>query len=236
MPSEKSATQTIENNRFQRPQLLSEQVYQHLKTLILNNELESGAPIVEEHIAAQWGVSRTPLRSALTRLERDGLVEIFPHKGCFVRRILPDDIREMYQVREALEVTAVELATPLIPDEEIAAMEAHFVEIEIEIRRENYDLYIPSDAAFHAMIMKSVPNRLLITTLESIYDHLTRIRSFSHGLPGVHMYEAFQEHAAVLDAIKHRDPDAAGARMKTHIRNVTRRAIKLLNESNAFGH
>lgn len=229
MPSKKTAI--IESNSFQRPQLLSEQVYSHLKGLILSNELAPGAPIVEEHIAAQWGVSRTPLRSALTRLERDGLVETFPHKGCFVRRILPADIRELYQVREGLEVTAVELATPHIPESEIAEMHESFDQIEIGIRNDDYTLYIPSDAAFHAMIMRYVPNRLLLRTLESIYDHLTRIRAFSHALPGEHMAEAFNEHVLVLAAIQSRDPEAAGARMKTHIRNVTTRVISLLDQT-----
>ncbi|HET8523997.1 MAG TPA: GntR family transcriptional regulator [Thermomicrobiales bacterium] len=217
-----------EPRQFHRPQLLSEHVYDHLKSLILTNQLQPGEPLVEAAIATQWGVSRTPLRAALAQLERDGLVQSAPGKGRVVREILPADVRDVYQVREALEVTAVRLATPLIPADELTAMADRFAQIAAELNERRYDAYIPSDAEFHGLILRYVPNRLLVEMLGSIYNRTTRIRNFSHDRPGEHMRLAFSEHQQILDAIQRRDIEAASAGMSLHIRNVTERAISLL--------
>ena len=76
-------------NGFQRPQRLSDHVYEELKALILSNQLQPGEALTEERFAAQWHISRTPLRAALVRLERDGLVRILPHRGCVITDITP---------------------------------------------------------------------------------------------------------------------------------------------------
>jgi DNA-binding GntR family transcriptional regulator len=95
-----------------KPKLLSEFVYEELRRLILSNHFHPGELLVEEKIATQWQVSRTPLRAALARLEKDGLVSITAHKGCVVTPITARDVIELFQVREGLEVLAVSLATP----------------------------------------------------------------------------------------------------------------------------
>lgn len=218
-------------NGFQRPQRLSDHAYEQLKALILNNHLHPGEALTEERFASQWNISRTPLRAALVRLERDGLVRVLPHKGCVVTEITPHDVESVYQVREALESMAVQLAAPLIPDYILSDIERTFDEIADELARGFYDKYIPSDAAFHATLLEYVPNTRLVQMLGGIYDEITRIRNFSHTQPGDHMREAFSEHVRIVAAIRARDADAAGAAMRVHLRNVTRRAISLLDES-----
>jgi GntR family transcriptional regulator, rspAB operon transcriptional repressor len=214
---------------FKRPQLLSESVYRELKTLILTNQLRPGEALVEERIAAQWGISRTPLRAALTRLEKDGLVAIIPHRGCVVTDLHPEDVRDIYQVREALEVVAVQLATPHIPQPRLDAMQCEFDAIEAELAQDRYERYIVSDAEFHALIIEHVPNRLLVTMLEGVYDRITRVRNYSHTWPGEHMRLAFNEHRCILDALQRRDAAAAAEAMRVHLRNGTPRAIELLH-------
>lgn len=218
----------LEPASFRRPQLLSQHVYEQLKVLIISNELPPGEALVEERLAAQWGISRTPLRSALARLERDGLVTTVPHKGCVVTDILPEDVHEVYQVREALETMAVQLATPRIPDQVLDELARLFDEIAAELAQGRYEKYIPSDAHFHARIMAHVPNRQLQLMLARIYDQISRIRNHSHAWPGEHMREAHEEHTLILGAMRRRDPEAAGAAMRDHLRNITRRAIALL--------
>jgi DNA-binding GntR family transcriptional regulator len=217
-------------NGFQRPQRLSDHVYEQLKVLILSNHLRPGEALTEERFASQWNISRTPLRAALVRLERDGLVRILPHKGCIITEITPRDVESVYQVREALESMAIQLATPLIPDAILREIEATFAEIADELACGSYEKYIPSDAAFHAAILAFVPNARLAQLLGGIYDEITRIRNFSHAQPGDHMREAFGEHIRILTAIQQRDSDAASNAMRVHLRNVTRRAISLLDE------
>lgn len=218
-------------NGFQRPQRLSDHAYEQLKALILTNYLRPGEALTEERFASQWNISRTPLRAALVRLERDGLVRVLPHKGCVVTEITPRDVESVYQVREALESMAVQLATPLIPEYILNDIERSFDEIADELAHGTYEKYIPSDAAFHAALLEFVPNTRLVQLLGGIYDEITRIRNFSHAQPGDHMREAFSEHVRILTAIRARDADAACAAMRVHLRNVTRRAISLLDES-----
>lgn len=216
---------------FQRPQRLSDHTYENLRALIISNRLRPGEPIVEERFASQWNISRTPVRAALVRLERDGLVRTLPHKGCIVAALTPHDVESVYQAREALEPKAVELATLSIPDDRLDEIEWLFAEIETELVRDCYDKYIPSDAIFHAAIHEFVPNAILTQMLARIYDQITRIRNFSNTQPGAHMRESFREHVAILAAIQLRDPESASEAMRDHLRNVTRRTVSLLDQS-----
>jgi GntR family transcriptional regulator, rspAB operon transcriptional repressor len=216
-------------NGFQRPQRLSDHAYEHLKALIVSNTLRPGEALTEERFASQWNISRTPLRAALARLERDGLVRVLPHKGCVVTEITPHDVESVYQIREALEAMAVQLATPRIPDDKFAEIVQVFEEIERELSRGSYEKYIPSDAMFHAAILEFVPNLRLTRMLNGIYDEITRIRNFSHAQPGEHMHEAFREHVRILTAMQRRDAEEASIATRDHLRNVTRRAILLLD-------
>jgi DNA-binding GntR family transcriptional regulator len=211
-----------------KPKLLSEFVYEELRRLILSNQLTPGELLVEEKLATQWQVSRTPLRAALARLEKDGLVHITAHKGCAVTPITARDVIELFQVREGLEVMAVLLATPHLPESELQTLVADFAEIERELVAGRYEPYIPSDARFHALFVTYVPNRLLAQMLADVHDRVTRIRSLAHGQLGAHMRQAFAEHRVILAHLCDRDADAAAAAMRDHLRNVTQRTLALL--------
>jgi DNA-binding GntR family transcriptional regulator len=211
-----------------KPKLLSEFVYEELRRLILSNHFAPGEILVEEKIAMQWQVSRTPLRAALARLEKDGLVSITAHKGCAVTPITARDVIELFQVREGLEVLAVALATPHLPKAELQELLSYFAEIEDGLSAGNYEQYIPSDARFHALFVSYVPNRLLAQMLADVHDRVTRIRNFAHGQLGAHMHEAFAEHSVVLARLCERDADGAALAMRDHLRNVTIRTLELL--------
>jgi DNA-binding GntR family transcriptional regulator len=211
-----------------KPKLLSEFVYEELRRLILSNHFAPGEMLVEEKIATQWEVSRTPLRAALARLEKDGLVSITAHKGCVVTPITPRDVIELFQVREGLEVLAVYLATPHLPEAELQELVAYFAKIGQGLAKNQYEQYIPSDARFHALFVAYVPNRLLAQMLADVHDRVTRIRNFAHGQLGAHMRQAFAEHSLILARLCERDAEGAAAAMRDHLRNVTQRTLDLL--------
>ncbi len=214
-----------------KPKLLSEYVYEELRTLILLNHFAPGETLVEEKLAAQWQVSRTPLRAALARLEKDGLVYTTAHKGCVVSPITARDVMDLLQVREALEVLAVQLTTPLLPQAELDRFVEDFALIREELAAGRYDRYIPSDACFHALFVTHLPNRLLAQMLADVQARVTRIRNFAHGQPGQHMREAFAEHSAILDCLCQRDAEGAANAMRNHLRNVARRTLALLPDA-----
>lgn len=221
--------------RFERPLLLSAHAYQQLKGLILSNTLRPGEPLGEERLAAQWGISRTPLRAALARLEQEGLVRMVPHKGAVITALDPEDVADIFGARRALEVAAAQLATPHLAEEQLAELARFFAAIKGDLAQGRYDSYIPSDAQFHAAIIAAVPNKVVVRMLGQLYEQITRIRNFSNNQPGEHMRESFAEHERILAAFQRRDIDAVGAAMDEHLRNVTRRAISLIRQPEVPG-
>ena len=103
--------------------IISNEVYEAIKGKILRMELKSGEPLVEEDLAREFDVSRTPIRDALKRLEHDGFVTIIPYRGSVVREITEGDIVEIYTIRQALESICVKNAVPIISEANIRQME-----------------------------------------------------------------------------------------------------------------
>ena len=108
---------------------LADTVYAALRQAILEREFVPGEPLTEGDLSRRFRVSRTPVREALAKLERDRLVRVVPKKGAFVRALSHDEIRDLYEVREALEALAVRLATPHLSREELEDFEARFREL-----------------------------------------------------------------------------------------------------------
>src|SRR5919204_1525079 len=105
---------------------LADTVYTDLRRAILDRELDPGEPLTEHELCRRFRVSRTPIREALAKLERDHLVRVVPKKGAFVRALSHDEIRELYEIREALEALAVRLAAPRLSGDDLAGFETRF--------------------------------------------------------------------------------------------------------------
>src|SRR5436190_5321759 len=108
---------------------LADTVYGALRQAILDREFDPGEPLTEHGLCARFRVSRTPVREALAKLERDHLVRVVPKKGAFVRTLSSDEIRDLYEVREALEALAVRLAAPGLDRGDLAGFETRFREL-----------------------------------------------------------------------------------------------------------
>ena len=116
--------------RRDRPRYLGDSVYGALRQAILDRTFDPGEPLTEGDLSRRFGVSRTPVREALAKLERDHLVRVVPKKGAFVRSLSHDEIRDLYQVREELEALAVRLAGAHLQSGELEALEARFRELD----------------------------------------------------------------------------------------------------------
>jgi DNA-binding GntR family transcriptional regulator len=201
------------------PNSLKDRAYHRIKTAILNLELKPGDPLIEGELAKRLGISKTPVRDALTELRREGLVTKIPYSGTCVSEITPQDIRDIIQLRGVLEALAARLATPLLTEAELEQL-AELITCELEaIGAGNIGLATRCNGEFHDVIIHKVQNRRLGAILENIEDQMKRIRVLSSQLQG-RLRKSAQEHELVLAALRDRDPDRAEEMLRAHMLSV----------------
>ena len=202
-----------------RRQTLADQVFDRAAEAIVSGEIEAGAPISEIEIADRFGVSRGPAREAIFRLESKGLVTRTAHLGARVVALTLEDLRSLYEMREALECKATYLAASRISDETLSHMafilERDAQNAEMASGKAYYQLGTDDD--FHVMIIRASGNvRIERALCEELYDVL-RLYRFRSSIAQGRASVAWDEHQAILKALRARDPDAAEQAMRHHI-------------------
>jgi len=194
-----------------------------LKKTILEGRYQPGARLNEAELAASMGVSRSPIREAIQRLAKEGLVKIVPRKGAYVADLTSKEVEELYELREALEIKAAELAAQRISDAELDQISRLLDRTADAMQRKKYRQY-PWNLDFHRQIARCAKNRYIE---EKIYDtniHLLLIRHKSGSEIG-RAEKALEEHKKIFKALIQRDVNLARASMAEHIRfskmNVT---------------
>lgn len=203
-----------------RGQRSTELVYQRVKQKILDNEYSPGASVLEQEIAAELKLSRTPVREALVRLQQDGLVEIVPRHGVRISPLSPQDMREIYEVLMSLEPTAVELLAQRRPKEaEVAPLIRACDEMEAALSGSKPKLkaWAAADEAFHINLARMCGNRRLATMIMMVWDQAHRARMFTLTLRPV-PHRSTEEHRAVVQAILAGDTAGAHALYAAHRR------------------
>ena len=194
-------------------------VYEELKGAIVDLRLAPGKPLREATLAEQLGVSKTPIRQALTMLEQEGLVETTSFKGAVVGGYSRQDLLEIYELRELLENLAARAAAESMSDEDRARLG--------RISRESRMLKSGNDPArlaalvsdFDDVLFDQVHNSRIRALIENLRAHLTRIGHLTEGIPG-RIEASVDEHEKIVQAISARDADLAEQRMREHIRSV----------------
>jgi DNA-binding GntR family transcriptional regulator len=205
-------------------QTLADQVYARVVEAIVVGEFEAGSPISENEIASRFGVSRGPAREAIFRLEAKGLVTRSAHFGARVVDLSHEDLRSLFELREALECMACRLAAERITGAELLTLEeglrGHAVRPEVASGQSYYQP--GGDQDFHFGIARASHNPRLFRALsEELYDVMRLYRFRSSLTPG-RAIEALNEHRTIVDALRSRDPDKAEAAMRDHIRSSWR--------------
>jgi DNA-binding GntR family transcriptional regulator len=214
---QKAAVKTISPIKPQSS--LTDQAFHKLAEAISRGDFEPGQAISEVQIAKQLGISRGPLREAMNRLEARNLVERRPRFGVQVVRLSQKDLAELFTMREALEGLACRLAATSMSDQEIAALSALLEEHgRSKGVRTGSDYYQGSaNEDFHFRIVRGSGNTRLIKALcEDLYYQIRIYRYRSSVSPG-RAHAAFDEHKAIVKALRARDPDRAEAAMRNHI-------------------
>lgn len=211
---------------------LSETIKNILKEKIINNELSSGEKMRLDILSNTLGVSWTPIREALHKLEKEGLLINIPNRGFFVAEINEKDVREIFEIREALEVLAIRLSTPLFTEKDIGNMEHLMRKSKLALKNNNLKVFINCDRAMHSLIVKRSGNQRLRDIIEKLTDfiHILRMRKI-HGGKGIERVRlAIKEHEAIIEAIKEKDVNRAALTMVAHLRSALEYYLKHLSE------
>ena len=211
----------------------SDRAYETLLGEIQSGELAPGAVLGEVEQAARLGVSRTPLREAIGRLAADGLVAQQSPRVTVVTDIDADDIRELFEVRRALEETAARLAAHRGDHETFAALATAFEHTRIE-GAEGLDDYYAVIARFDERLDAAVNNDYLTAALRMIRTHLVRVRRLARDNPA-RLVQSIAEHRLIASAIASGDADLAAHATHVHLHNALTNILAALPEPAPVG-
>ena len=192
-----------------------ERVYTELRRRIVTLDLQPGASLSENELAAQLSVSRTPVRESLILLADEGLVHIFPKLGSFVTRIDPQRVAEAQFVREAIELASMADAVTSADGTAIAELREL---IAVQGATTDIDTFFEFDEQFHRSLLAVGGHGNAWRTVVGAKAHLDRARRL--GMSESSIPELTCEHAAVVDALESREGDRAAASLRTHLRKV----------------
>ena len=189
---------------------LVDAAYRTMRAKILDNEWAPGHRALEQELALELGVSRTPVREALIRLAQDGLVEVVPRHGMRVLPVSAADMNEIYQLLGSLEATAAEMVAQRKPAaRDIAPLEAASRAMDAALKAGDLDAWAQADERFHRHLVELCGNRLLVATVFNFWDRAHRARMFTLRLRPKPVHST-REHTDLVRAI--RKGDAAAAR------------------------
>ncbi|MDK2822194.1 MAG: hypothetical protein PWQ67_92 [Clostridia bacterium] len=198
---------------------LREIVFETLRDAIINQVLRPGERLMEIQLAEEMGVSRTPVREAIRKLELEGFVVMVPRRGAYVAGISMKDIHEVFEVRAALEALAASLAAERITEEELEEMERQLVKEAEETEANNLRSIVEIDTSFHDLLYKAARNERLIHFVNHLQEQLHRFRSASLARPG-RSKTALEEHKKIVEALAERNGKLAEQLAREHIENA----------------
>jgi GntR family transcriptional regulator, rspAB operon transcriptional repressor len=213
---------------------ISEIVYELIKEKIVSKLFPPGERLDLDSIEVQLGVSRTPLKEALHRLELEGLVKILPRSGTFVTDPSEKDISEFFDLRRMLEVNAIEIGFHKASHQDIQELKSLVEEMQQLADSENissiYPRYLELDHLFHSKLVAISDNRRLIEvhSRENLHSQMARIR-YRRFEPELNLTQ--EEHVRIIEALECRDTRAAMSEIDAHLKRAKR---SLLNDMENF--
>ena len=208
-------------------QPLRETVCEALRDAIRRGVLEQGERLMEVQLAEELGISRTPVREAIRKLEQEGYVIMLPRRGTYVSSLSVHDVKEIFEIRSALESLAISLATMRIEPEELEKLRALLVEIEGHIKREDIDKIVATDIEFHGLLYQVSRNERLVNIISNLKEQLARFRTLSMSYPG-RLQETLEEHTEMVEAIANGDVSAARDAAEHHMERAEKTLLKAL--------
>lgn len=208
---------------------LRDVVFNTLREAILKGELKPGERLMEIQLAERLGVSRTPIREAIRKLELEGLVLTIPRRGAEVAKMTEKNMREVLVVRKALEVLAVEIACDVITPTQIVELKEVARAFERSMDTKDLKKIAEADVRFHDVLYQSTGNTRLLQILNNLREQIYRYRI--EYLKEESTYPSLlQEHEALIQGLKNKDKAYVKEIMEKHIENQERTVINIIRE------
>lgn len=202
---------------------LANEVTDVLRDRIINGEYAMGEKLIENKIAIELKVSRTPVRDAFKQLAKEQLVEYIPNKGCFAKGFSHKDMEDIYAVRKAVERLAITWAIENADEDMIMELGQHLELMNFYTQSNSYEKLLEANEEFHNMIYQMTGSRFIVQILKTYQDyvHIARKSTLKkeENLPGI-----FKEHEAIYKAVAARDVNAATEAVEKHMDSTARRA------------
>lgn len=207
---------------------LKNHAYKILKERLINCIYEPGSILNEAQLATDLGLSRTPVREAINRLESEGFVKVLPKKGVYVSDIQLSDVLQIFQTRIEIEPVALRMAAPHLPTDELLHFQKTFTG-EITDIQNGFRL----DTAMHLFIIEHCGNRYIIEMMHRLFDDNTKVVIASKQNQ-VQIHDARQEHLNIINTLLEKDYEKAESLMRTHIETCRRAALDYFYSLEAY--
>lgn len=206
---------------------LRDVVFNTLRQGILTGELKPGERLMEIHLANRLGVSRTPIREAIRKLELEGLVTMVPRRGAEVSSISKEDVQDVLEVRRTLDTLAVGLAcVRMTPEDKQRLWEAN-VEFEKTTKTKDATTIAQADVKFHDVILMATGNNRLVQMVNNLAEQIYRYR-LEYVKDSRNHKQLIEEHERICECINRGDKEGAEQAIQTHIDNQERNIINQL--------
>jgi DNA-binding GntR family transcriptional regulator len=224
-----SMENTLGGVRVNKRKSLREEVYESLRRSIIHGKLKGGERLIEETLAHQVGISRTPVREAFHKLERDDLVTRLPKGGFAVKKFTREDVEEIFGIRSALESYAAYLAAIHITPERLAFLERKVEESEKALESQEFDKVVQLHTEFHDILYKSSRSKKLVEMINNYSDYFYRYRSAL-----IHTENGFRysinDHQRMIEGMKRKNPRLVERLVRTHLERGKEIILKEIDE------
>lgn len=202
---------------------LAKEVTDVLRDRIINGEYAMGEKLIENKIAEELTVSRTPVRDAFKQLAKEQLVEYIPNKGCFAKGFSHKDMEDIYAVRKAVERLAITWAIENADEDRMDELGQQLELMNFYTQNNSYEKLLEANEQFHSMIYQMTGSRFIVQILKTYQDYVHTARKSTlkkeENLPLI-----FKEHEAIYKAMAAKDVEAAADAVELHMDNTARRA------------
>ncbi|MCL0032923.1 GntR family transcriptional regulator [Peptococcaceae bacterium] len=209
---------------------LREAVFEAVRDAIISGKFKPGERLMEVQLAEEMGVSRTPVREAIRKLELEGFVKIMPHKGAYVAKISIKDIIDVFEVRAVLEALAARLAAKQITEDELKQLKRAAMSIVDLADGHDIEEAVKVDTEFHDIIYKASRNEKLVQFITHLKEQMKRFRATSLALLG-RTKMALEEHEKIVQALWDRNEELAAELSRKHIENAERSILEVFKNA-----